>query len=578
MTIKQSHWPWIILLLIAAGARLIALGHAPLGPDEAIQAVAALDIPRGVAWPAEVDSPLLLVGNGLLFALFGASESVARLLPALAGLALVAIPWLWRREVGDLGAGTASALLIFSPLALFASRRVESTTLGVLGAGLLLAALFLGEHERRPWQRPLLIACGIALGVIGGPAFYDTLLPALSAWLIFRWISESEAQAVSSIIWRRWLRPVGLGVAAAWWVAIGAGFYWGHWGRLGQGLVAWLSAWRSVAPGQLGVMLLMLYEPLTLLLAGVGLIFAIRRFALRPLMWALWGMLTLLLTSMRPGVPATGVIAALLPLTLLAGYGARHLPQAMTHDQRLMFALHVAVGLVLWMTGGLMLARYTVVGATVQGWPLAFLGLAAILALQGILAVLFGFSAPANIAARGALLAVCAVALVLQVSFAWGLAFVRPDDPAELAITASGSPDLANLRAVATELMYQRGERQDSFAVAIVDADAALTALARWQFRDFTQVEVTPAWPASPPDLVITPAEGAPAMPAMREAQAPEGAWRGANFVAITGGKYFLPGCQPAFPPICPQTVTWYLYRNLPTVFPSQDVILWHRP
>ena len=49
MTIKQSHWPWIILLLIAAGARLIALGHAPLGPDEAIQAVAALDIPRGIS-------------------------------------------------------------------------------------------------------------------------------------------------------------------------------------------------------------------------------------------------------------------------------------------------------------------------------------------------------------------------------------------------------------------------------------------------------------------------------------------------------------------------------------------------
>ncbi len=576
MTIKQSHWPWIVLLLIAASVRLVALGQAPFGPDEAIQAVAALDVPRGGAWPAEVDSPLLLVSNGLLFALFGASESMARLLPALAGLALVAIPWLWRREVGALGAWTAAALLTLSPLALFASRQVESTTLGILGASLLFTAFLLGEDERRPWQRPLLIASGVALGVIGGPAFYDTLLPALIAWLIFHWISESEPQAASPIIWRRWPRPVGLGVAIAWWVAIGAGFYWGNWGRLGQGIVAWLSAWRSGGTGQLGVMLLMLYEPLTLLLAGVGLIFAIRRFALRPLMWALWSMLALLLTSMRPGVPATGVLAALIPLTLLAGYGAQRVASpALPRDQRLMFALHVAVGSVLWMTGGLMLARHTVAGATVQGWPLVLLGLGAIVTLQGILAVLFGFSVPPRIAARGALLGVCAVSLVLQVSFAWGLAFERPTDPAELAITASGSPDLANLRATATELMYQRGERRDSFAVAIVDGDAALTALARWHFRDFERVELTPAWPASPPDLVITPAEGAPAM---EEAQASTGAWRGAAFVAITGGKYFLPGCQPAFPPICPQTVSWYLYRDLPVVLPSQDVILWQRP
>lgn len=574
MIITRKHWPWIVLLVVAAGLRLVALGQAPLGPDEAVRAAAALDIPHGVAWPAEVDSPLLLVGNGLLFAIFGATPAVARLLPALAGLALVAIPWLWRREVGALGAWTAAALLTFSPLALFAARRVESTALGVLGASLLLAAFLLGEDERRPWQRPLLIASGIALGVIGGPAFYDTLLPALIAWLIYRWILEEEK--VAPLTWQTWPRPVGLGLAAAWWVAIGAGFYWGHWGRLGQGLVAWLSAWRSGAPAQLGVFLLLLYEPLTLLLAGVGLLFAIRRFALRPLMWALWAMLALLLTSMRPGVPATGVIPALVPLTLLAGYGAqRAAARALPRGQRLMFALHVAVGSVLWMTGGLMLARYTVAGSTVQGWPLALLGLAAIVALQGILAVLFGFSAPSNIAARGAILSVCAVGLVLQVSFAWGLAFVRPDDPAELAIIASGSPDLANLREVATELMYQRGARRDSFAIAIVDADAALTALARWQFRDFARVELTPTWPASPPDLVITPAAGAPAM---EEAQASTGAWRGASFVAITGGKYFLPGCQPAFPPICPQTVDWYLYRDLPVVFPSQDVILWQRP
>jgi predicted membrane-bound mannosyltransferase len=83
----------------------------------------------------------------------------------LAGIALTLLPWLWRRRLGDVGAFAAAVVLGCSPLLLAASRRVEGTTLGLLGAALLATALFSAEEPDAagPSRRmlPALIITGL---------------------------------------------------------------------------------------------------------------------------------------------------------------------------------------------------------------------------------------------------------------------------------------------------------------------------------------------------------------------------------------------------------------------------------
>ncbi|MBI3537719.1 MAG: glycosyltransferase family 39 protein [Chloroflexi bacterium] len=117
--------------------RLFALGDAPLASDEARQALAAWNFLRGVP-DAYVGSSLLYVGSSLpftgdfvLFALFGASDSVARVLPALFGSALVLAPLFFRRELGQVGAVIASVLLVFSPSLLFFARTADAAILAL---------------------------------------------------------------------------------------------------------------------------------------------------------------------------------------------------------------------------------------------------------------------------------------------------------------------------------------------------------------------------------------------------------------------------------------------------------------
>ena len=67
--LRSWRWGWITVLVLALVLRLAVLGAAPLSPNEAAMALASLDAVRGDGWPQSTDSPLLLAGNALHFAL-----------------------------------------------------------------------------------------------------------------------------------------------------------------------------------------------------------------------------------------------------------------------------------------------------------------------------------------------------------------------------------------------------------------------------------------------------------------------------------------------------------------------------
>jgi uncharacterized protein (TIGR03663 family) len=177
------------LALGALCLRIIGLGDAPLTSAEARQALASWNFVNGKA-DAFIGSPLLFTANALLFALFGANDALARLVPALAGTALVLVPALWRRELGRLGALVTSALLVVSPSLVFFSRTLDGALLAVTCAliSLAFASRYLAERAAREANLAAIFA---ALAFTAAREVW-TIVLALALWLIISRLTFSR--------------------------------------------------------------------------------------------------------------------------------------------------------------------------------------------------------------------------------------------------------------------------------------------------------------------------------------------------------------------------------------------------
>ncbi len=543
----RSRRAWLALLGIAAALRLWGLADAPLSPAEAQRALQAWYAVRGAGWPGDPHSSLLLMGNVLGFFLFGPGNGIARLIAALGGVALVGLPYFWRKQLGAVGAWSAAALLTVSPLLLFAARQVDGMTWGLLGAGLLAAAR---QERDAPRLRAALLVSGVAVGLTGGPAFFDLLLPWLLVTLVYRREPGDEFP------WR-WLL---LGVAVAALIAVGGGLHPAGWGDVGAGAAAWWHAWMAGGPrwSPLG---LLLYEPLTVFLSLFGLGIAVQRGDQDALRWALWGGLTLLLAGLRPADSALVLGAAGLPLALLAGYGLRVALTEVAKPFRGWVAVQAALGFTLWLTGGLLLTQHAKI-ATASLWPFWVLAV-----LQLILGAMFALTIPPRWAGRGFLLGVAAALLLMQVSAAWGLAFVRPASPVEPAIAQAGSPDLANLHRTLESLMIRAGRRKDNQPLTLV-GDPATQEVVAWSLRDFPRLQLAATWPEDAVGPVITAEHVAPPS-AVTKAD-----WRGMRFVAVTSDLHPAPTCQQGGV-FCPAWTRWLLFRQTDTAPEQRAVVLW---
>ena len=163
---------WAAAFVVAVALRLLRLDGWALGADEAARAYDAWVLFRGQPPVAGESIPdagaLLLLLEGIGFFLFGTSDVVARLVPALAGIAIVALPLALRRWVGGPAALGMAALAAISPTLVYASRVVSPE---IVIAALALAAVAclvrLGEaglvHSTR--------GPAIALGIVTGAAY-----------------------------------------------------------------------------------------------------------------------------------------------------------------------------------------------------------------------------------------------------------------------------------------------------------------------------------------------------------------------------------------------------------------------
>lgn len=113
-----------LLLTTALGMRLWDLGSRAMHHDESLHALYSfnLSIGDGYTHNPMMHGPFQMEATAGIFFLLGDSEFTARLLYALAGTALVAMPLLLRSRLGTLGTLFTSVMLAFSPAMLYFSR------------------------------------------------------------------------------------------------------------------------------------------------------------------------------------------------------------------------------------------------------------------------------------------------------------------------------------------------------------------------------------------------------------------------------------------------------------------------
>ncbi len=129
LTAERRHrFAWLGLVMVALALRFWELGLRTMSHDESLHAFYSFRLATEGAYQHDpaYHGPLLYHLNALVFFLVGASDVTARMVPSLAGAALVAGLWWWRRYLGAAGAWLAAACITFSPSLLFYSRHIRN--------------------------------------------------------------------------------------------------------------------------------------------------------------------------------------------------------------------------------------------------------------------------------------------------------------------------------------------------------------------------------------------------------------------------------------------------------------------
>jgi len=216
---RRETLAWSGLLVLALVVRLWALGDRPPHHDEAVHAhFADVLITQGAyRYDPTYHGPLLFYTMGMLFLLLGETLTVARLYPALAGVALVALPLALRRRIGPGAAWWSGLALAISPSFVYYSRFARND---VQVALFTAAALVLLLRARRDGSRAIPWAGAMAaLHAISKETFYVTcpLLVGGGAAVALR--DGVRRSAERALAWAD-RHAYRLGTAALWFVAI----------------------------------------------------------------------------------------------------------------------------------------------------------------------------------------------------------------------------------------------------------------------------------------------------------------------------------------------------------------------
>jgi hypothetical protein len=535
LTVESAAW--LTLLALAAWTRFSGLGRLPLSDAEAGEALAAAASSGNPSeiWEAgsSTASPAYHVLTSLLFAPFEPSDGLARAVPALAGVALVATPLLARRSLGRGAALAAGIVLLLSPTALSIARAASGAALASLGW--MVAALGLFHRSHQPERGLSWTALGAGLALASGAHAVTGLFALIAGRLLFGlWELRSRLGAPQSAPRRRGASPLGsdppgalgerlssaqvlTGALVMLVLATGAGLVPSGLPGLPEGLAGWVRGWTT--PNGYGLfstpLMLGLYEPLAVLFGLAGARLAARLSEPHLRREAAWAAGALLVLLIYPGSSPEDLAWLVLPLAPLAGRAVAALIEELPHVESWpAVGGFGAAAVILVAYAFLQVAGYaTGVGLfNVQVDFALQLGLAAlglILAALGLLFLGWGWSWRAALQAAG--LAGLLLAAGVTISAAWRLNFTPVAATARELWRREVSTAGVRLLGDSLERVSQaQTGRSDALPVRLISPASPSLA---WELRRF-RLAPDDAVETAPP-LVLTPEGGEP--PALAE-------------------------------------------------------------
>jgi len=199
----------IVILILAVVSRFYMLGVRAVSHDETTHAKYAWNFytGRGFRHDPLMHGPLLFEVSAFFYFLFGVSDFTARLYTALTGIALVMMPLLFRKWLGNLGAMLASGMLLISPAISYYSRYTRHDVPVILYAALFLWAILRYLDEGKPrWLYgmvaffPLMYASKENAYIY--TAIFLGLLALLFAWQVFtiKWARQQLFSVLAIVL------------------------------------------------------------------------------------------------------------------------------------------------------------------------------------------------------------------------------------------------------------------------------------------------------------------------------------------------------------------------------------------
>lgn len=504
---------WALVIFLAGLLRFANLGRIPLSPAEAQAA-----LPNWQFWQPgplllPITSPAYFTFTNLLFPILGDNDAVARLIPALFGLATVGLPWLLRGRLGNLGALAATVVLAFSPLLINLSRTAGGDAIAFFAITLLLvAALRFRQSGAQRWA--IVLGAALGLGLASAPLFLTGLVTLAVAWYLAlhgrpdrsaiwqiapqtTWKSIGVATAVTFLLVSTFflLQPQGLGAAARIFVA---------WlGQFGLPFNEPAPAAAVVLPFQL----LGRYEPI-LLLALPGLAAALWSLAQKEqpgLFFVTWVVGLLLFWLLQPGV-MNHVAIAILPLALLIASAtqALGLEEQQTPQATPWMTWAVAGGILfLGMLILVSLARFSRLAASnPANSGQLFLATLGVIAAAALLFAAATWDSTA--ALKGLWLGAAGLLLYFQWGTGWHLNHIAANNPQERWVTAATHSEVRLLVKTLEDISQQTvGSDHDLAIFSVVESPVL-----RWYLRDFYRFQSGAAVPVlGEHDVVISPVD-----------------------------------------------------------------------
>lgn len=327
VTISLDGVLWAALIVLAVALRFFSLDRLPFSEAESARAFAAWAVSEGSVpdgWPGDVTAAL----TSHLFRIFGSSETVARIIPAIAGSALVASFWFAGRYIGRGVALLAGALIALSPLAVYTSRSAFGFALGGLLSMVMVLSLL--AYVERPRQLPAVILFAASgLAVASDPIATSTAI-AIAAFIAVEaaWRSGgavNEAVAAFRSARDHW-QPAALALAAA--LVLGVVQLGTDIDRLSlPGLRQWAEMFalpRDGLPWHYQVSLILAYEWPLLLAGAAGYLLLIDRWrrsrglSLVQRLLAVWATAAILTAAFATRRESGQLLLLLLPFSLIA--------------------------------------------------------------------------------------------------------------------------------------------------------------------------------------------------------------------------------------------------------------------